>query len=90
MMQILVDAGASLSISNVTFQKQWLAPRNPASLPSKTKLYTYTREQINVLGMISAAVQFKSQQETLPLLVVEGDGGPSLMGRDWLTKIKLD
>ena len=31
-------------------------------------------------------VQFKQQQETL---VVEGDGS-SLLGRDWLYKIKLD
>jgi len=54
-----------------------------------TKLQTYTGEQINVLGTISANVQFKAQQETLPLLVVEGDS-PILLGQDWLLKIKLD
>ena len=57
------------------------APRNPALLPSKTKLYTYAGGQINVLVTILAAVQFKSQQETLTFLVVKGNG-PSLIGQD--------
>jgi len=42
-----------------------------------------------VLGTISANVQFKAQKKSLTLLVVEGDG-PSLLGQDWLHKIKLD
>ena len=85
-----VDTGASMSlISNATFQKLWPAQSSPTLLPSETKLRTYTGEQIDVLGTISTNVQFKQQQETLPLLVVEGDG-PSLLGRDWLYKIKLD
>ena len=85
-----VDTGASMSlISNVTFQKLWPAHSSPVLMATQTKLRTYTGEQINVLGTISANVQFKTQQETLPLLVVDGDG-PSLLGRDWLHKIKLD
>ena len=85
-----VDTGAFMSlISNVTFQKLWPVQRCPALLPTKTKLCTYTGEQINVMGTISANVQFKGKQETLPLLVIEGDG-PSLMERDWQHKIKLD
>ena len=63
--------------------------KQSSTATNQTKLRTYTGEQINVMGTISANVQFKKQQETLPLLVVEGDG-PSLMGRDWLHKIKLD
>ena len=68
-------------ISNATFQKLWPAQSSATLLPSETKLHTYTREQIDVLGTISTNVQFKQQQETLPLLVVEGDG-PSLLGCD--------
>jgi len=67
----------------------WPAQSIPALLPTNTKLRTYTGEQINVLGTISANVQFKAQLETLLLLVVKGDG-PSLLGQDWLHKIKLD
>ena len=85
-----VDTGVSMSlISSVTFQKLWPAHSSPVLMATQTKLHTYTGEQINVLGTISANVQFKTQQETLPLLVVDGDG-PSLLGRDWLHKIKLD
>ena len=85
-----VDTGASMSlISSVTFQKLWPAHSSPVLMATQTKLRTYTGEQINVLGTISANVQFKTQQETLPLLVVDGDG-PNLLGRDWLHKIKLD
>ena len=34
-------------------------------------------------------VCYEEQRAKLPLLVVEGEG-PSLFGRDWLTKIRLD
>ena len=85
-----VDTGASMSlISNVTFQNCGSTEQPHTAIPTESKLHTYTGEQINVLGTISAEVQFKQQQETLPLLVVEGDG-PSLLGCDWLYKIKLD
>ena len=87
---IEVDTGDSMSlISNVTFQKLWPANSSPVLKETQTKLRTYTGEQISVLGTISASVQFKTQQETLSLLVVDGDS-PSLLGRDWLHKIKLD
>ena len=71
-----VDTGASMSliIGNATFQKLWPAQSCPMLLPYETKLHTYTGEQIDVLGTISTNVKFKQQQETLPLLVVKGDG----------------
>ena len=34
-------------------------------------------------------VTYKGQKKSLPLLVVGGEG-PSLLGRDWLTELKLD
>ena len=61
------NTGVSMSlISNVTFQKLWPVQSSPALLPAKTKLCTYTGEQINVMGTISANVQFKEQQKTYP------------------------
>ena len=39
--------------------------------------------------MIEVEVKYEDQVTQLPLLVVEGSG-PSLLGRDWLLKIKLD
>ena len=40
-------------------------------------------------GAISITVEYEDQKETLSLLVVAGTG-PSLLGRDWLLKIRLD
>ena len=48
----------------------------------------YTGDTIPVLGMIHVSVQHK-QARQLPLLIVKGDG-PTLLGRDWLTQLRLD
>ena len=42
-----------------------------------------------MIGSISVQVCYEGQQEELPLLVVRGTGG-SLLGRNWLQKIRLD
>ena len=53
------------------------------------KLRTYTGETLQIHGAITVDVTYNDQTVTLPLLVVEGTR-PSLVGRDWLTKIRLD
>ena len=83
-----VDTGAAVSvISYSTFQNLW--DQTPALKKSHTKLQTYAGEEINVLGSFSTTVSYKGQEEDLPLLVVEGYG-PSLLGCNWLSRIKLD
>ena len=83
-----VDTGAAVSvISYSTFQNLW--DLTPTLKKSHTKLQTYTGEEINVLGSFSTTVSYKGQEEDLPLLVVEGYG-PSLLGCNWLSRIKLD
>ena len=49
----------------------------------------YGGEQIPVVGSLNVTVQHGLQTEEFPLTVVAGDG-PSLLGRDWLAKIRLD
>ena len=53
------------------------------------KLHTNTGETLQIHGAITVDVTYNDQTVTLPLLVVEGTG-PSLMGSDWLTKIRSD
>ena len=53
------------------------------------KLCTYSDEQLNVNGVITVEVQYNGQSESLPLIETNGQGS-SLLGRDWLTKIRLD
>ena len=46
-------------------------------------------EELEILGSIEVLVQYQGQEEHLPLLVVAGTG-PTLLGRDWLLKLRLD
>ena len=52
-------------------------------------LITYTAEKIEVLGKCSVLVSYGSQEHTLILYVVKG-GNSCLLGRDWLSVLRLD
>ena len=84
-MELHMGAGASL-ISEETYRKHF-ASTKLSTCP--TKLHTYTGESIRVLGQITCNVNYQNQHAELPLVVVEGTG-PSLLGRDWLSSIKLN
>ena len=89
-LQMEVDTGASASIiSYATYTKLWPKSHRPPLLPSTRKLRTYTSEELKVEGCITVDAVYGSQRETLSLLVVAGNG-PSLLGRDWLLRIRLD
>ena len=85
-----VDTGASVSlVSEETFHKLWGKERSSQLQSSRVKLRTYTGQNISVIGSTMVKVQSSGQVEHLPLLVVGGNG-PSLLGRDWLFKLRLD
>ena len=85
-----VDTGASISlISETTYQKLWEFETPPELQQTAVKLRTYTGEEIGVVGCINVKVQSYRQEAQLPLLVVKGEG-PSLLGRNWLTKLQLN
>lgn len=89
-MSMEVDTGASLSvISESTYYKLWPSNAAPKLLDSEVKLRTYTGDYLKVLGEIEVEVHYKRQCHTVGLVVVTGNG-PSLVGRDWLAKFKLD
>ena len=82
-----VDTGASISlISEKTFAAYW--PGKQLS-PTNIKLRTYTEEIMEVVGTFDVEVAHEEEIHILPLIVVKQDG-PSLIGRNWLYKIKLD
>ena len=85
-----VDTGASVSlISRKTFEELWAGNSAPVLQPSSARLKTYTGEEIGVVGSITVTAQSNGEEARLPLLVVEGTG-PSLLGRDWLSRLRLD
>ena len=82
-----VDTGASLSLMpESTFSTLW---PGRSLQPSSTRLQTYLKETIPVVGCTCVNVDYNGQMCELPLVVV-GGSGPSLLGRDWLSQIQLD
>ena len=82
-----VDTGASFSvISKQTYDKSF------ASYPlqkTSVKLKTYSGESLTMYGEFVPSIQYQDQKTELPL-VVAGNDGPSLLGRNWLHSIHLD
>ena len=84
-----VDTGASRSIiSEATYQKLWYK-NQPIIEKSSVHIQTYTGEELDICGKIQVQLVHNGQQASVTLLVVKGDG-PSLIGRDWLSKLRLD
>ena len=87
MVNVKVDNGAAMSLmSQTTFQGLWPGRDLEAY---QVHLRAYTKEPIPVVGCCSVNVDYNGQSAQLPLLVV-GGSGPTLLGRDWLSQIKLD
>ena len=85
-----IDKGAAvLLISETMYRKTWKKCEAPPLQSTKTKLKTYTGEEVPVLGTIRVEVTHCSESKMLSLVIVKGEG-PSLMGRDWLMVSKLD
>ena len=84
-----VDTGASVSIiSEETYNRLWSRRDRPALQQSAITLRTYSGEQLTIKGTIEVDVQYKDQEAHLQLVVATGQG-PSLLGKDWLLKIRL-
>lgn len=84
-----VDTGAAASvISEVTYNKLWVANQRPSLKHTNIGLRTYTGERLPIRGKISVEVCYQTQRASLTLLVIGGEG-PSLMGRDWIGKFNF-
>jgi len=82
-----LDTGASLSLmSETTFRELW-PQKNLDS--SEVKLSSYSGESIPVVGSVQVKVKYKSQEFTVPLIIVKGSGF-TLLERNWLQMVKLD
>ena len=85
-----LDTGASVTvISKATLDKLQETTPTLQVQPTNVKLCTYTGEEIPLVGRVTVKVQHREQEEQLSLVVVAGER-PSLLGRDWLSKLKLD
>ena len=53
------------------------------------KLRSYSGHEISVIGEAKVQVAYRDQKAVLPV-VITGNDGPVLMGRNWLSVLKLD
>ena len=89
-MSMEIDTGVSISImSERTYDSLINAGLDVPLENSTTALRIYSGESLPVLGRLM--VDFKVDQQVckLPLTIIKGVG-PTLLGRDWLSKLKLN
>ena len=81
--------GPPCLISQELYNSLFPAAQAPQVVESGIVLRTYTGEEVKAKGSCSVNVCYEGVEYSLPLLVVGGKG-PSLLGRNWLEKIKLN
>ena len=82
-----LDTGTGVSIiSQETYSRHF---KETPLQPSDTRLHTYTGHPVQVSGQFLVQLKYQNQNVTALCLVAEGSG-PSLFGRNWLSRVKLD
>ena len=82
-----LDTGAAVSIvSESTFRRLW---SGKVLERSGIRLCTYSGESLKVIGKWEADVKYNNQTDKLSVIVLQG-AGPSLLGRDWLHRCRID
>ena len=84
-----MDTGATFSIMNYTDYVRYF--RYVALRPVNKTFHAFTGTPLDIAGQILVDVEYNDQQLTLPLLIVRAKNyAPPLLGRAWMTKIRLD
>ena len=85
-----IDMGLSISImSERTYNSVINAGLDVLLENSTTALKSYSGESLPVLGQLMVDVKVDQQVCKLPLTIIKGVG-PTLLGRDWLSKFKFN
>lgn len=82
-----VDTGATYSVISEELVKKLTVPLEVKASPIQLK--SYTGQVIRVMGEAQVTVEYGDQVHKLKLVVVPGKNS-ALLGRDWLSSIKLD
>ena len=86
-----IDTGASLTImSKNTYDEYSRGEENEWLMKSVSgKLRTYTKEILTPCGVVEVSVKHNNEHFKLPIVILPNDG-PTLLGRNWLDKVRLD
>lgn len=82
-----VDTAADFSVMSKSTYLQRFSHIPLSS--SDTVLRTYTGESLEVCGEMQCEVGYEGNQYQLAILVANYNGRPTLLGKDWLSHIKL-
>ena len=86
--QMELDTAADYSIMSKSEYLERFAGR-PLT-PSKITLRTYTGEVLDVSGEMQCDIVYRGKQYYLPIVVANYDAKPTLLGKNWLRRIKLE
>ena len=85
-----IDTGAAVSImSEATLKQLWSQENSPPIETTSMRLSTYSGVMLETVGTITCTVEYQCQSYQLPLVIVKQEG-PTLLGRNWLSQIKLN
>ena len=85
-----IDMGAAVPIiSKSTYDILWSCNDAPPLEPAAITLRTYTGKEVKAVGRINIDVKHGEERKRLSLIVAHGLG-PSLLGQNWLSELKLD
>lgn len=84
--QMEVDTGAAVSVMSLSCYERVKVDHKLEK--SNLKLKTYTGEIVSPEGVGQVKVEYQGQDFQLPITVVKGNV-PNLMGRDWLSRLRL-
>jgi len=82
-----LDTGASHSLLS---EEHWRRVGAPRLSSSDVILRSYGGQQLKVLGSFTAQASVNGSADSASVLVVRAPNFPSLFGRDWLSKFRLD
>lgn len=86
-----LDTGAAVSVMCETERLKHFP--DASFRETDVRLVTYNGTPVTVKGIMDVDVEYQSQHVRLPLVIAKDSTGarmPTLLGREWLTKIKLD
>ena len=86
--QMELDTGSALSLMTITDFKS-VFQKEPKLTSTNVGLRTYTGEIIQPLGKTSVKVSTNNQEKQLDIYILKKASNP-ILGRDWLSHIKID
>lgn len=81
-----IDTGASVSVVSQSTCYQPFGERELEE--TSIQLSTYSNEQLKFVGQLMVQVRHGVEEAQLPLVVI-ASSGPSRIGRDWISQLRL-